>query len=453
MARGKGKLRRKQSLLDKSTAKGPKDANPKSMVIRIGAGEVGASVSQLVQDVRLVMQPDTALRLKERRANKLRDYTTMCGPLGVTHLMLFSRSETGNTNLRIARTPRGPTLHFRVEEYSLCKDIFRAQKHPRNGANDYQMAPLLVMNNFITTDAERETLGDAAPPKHLEKLVTDMFQGLFPPIQPHTTPLQSIKRVLLLNRETSKDGDNGTVTVTLRHYAITTKVTGLPKAVRRLHAAEKLIGSREKKKRGLPNLGGLADVADYMLDPSAAGYTSASETELDTDAEVEVAATVTRKVLSKKDRDRAAAGEAGRKASSRGGGPKVEKRAVKLVELGPRLKLRLTKVEEDLCGGRIMWHEYITKSADEIKKMEEVWDQRNKEKEERRRIQKENIERKRKERAEQGEQAGEDEDEDEEMDDFDEYDLDDDVWHDGDVKGAKDVEEENEEDEEMDDDE
>ena len=37
---------------------------PKSMVIRIGAGEVGPSVSQLVQDVRTVMEPDTAIRLK-----------------------------------------------------------------------------------------------------------------------------------------------------------------------------------------------------------------------------------------------------------------------------------------------------------------------------------------------------------------------------------------------------
>ena len=39
---------------------------PKSMVIRIGAGEVGPSVSQLVQDVRTVMEPDTAIRLKVR---------------------------------------------------------------------------------------------------------------------------------------------------------------------------------------------------------------------------------------------------------------------------------------------------------------------------------------------------------------------------------------------------
>jgi ribosome biogenesis protein SSF1/2 len=380
---------------------------------------------------------------QERRANKLRDYTTMCGPLGVSHLLLFSRSEAGNTNMRLARTPHGPTLHFRVEKYSLCKDIAKSIRHPRANAADYQVAPLLVMNNFMTSDAERERLGDAAPPKHLEKLVTDMFQGLFPPIQPHTTPLHTIKRVLLLHREPPSE-EGGSCTISLRHYAITTKVTGIPKALRRLHLAEKLIGSRDKtKKRALPNLGALEDVADYMLDPSAAGYTSASDTEADTDAEVEVAAPVRQRVLSRKEKERLAAGdESSTRAAARSAAPCVEKRAVKLVELGPRLKLRLTKVEEDVCTGKIMWHEYITKSAAEVKAMEKKWAQRNAQKAERRRIQKENVERKRKEKADRGEAPAEGEEgegdddeivgeEDDEMD-YDEYDMDDDVWHDED---------------------
>lgn len=42
----------------------PSNIEPKSMVIRIGAGEVGPSVSQLVKDVRLLMEPGTASRLK-----------------------------------------------------------------------------------------------------------------------------------------------------------------------------------------------------------------------------------------------------------------------------------------------------------------------------------------------------------------------------------------------------
>ncbi len=116
---------------------------PKSMVIRIGAGEVGPSVSQLAKDVRAMMEPGTASRLKERKANRLRDYITMAGPLGVTHLLLFSRSETGNTNLRLAITPRGPTLHFRVEKYSLCKDVRKALKHPK-GTNKEFLTPPLV---------------------------------------------------------------------------------------------------------------------------------------------------------------------------------------------------------------------------------------------------------------------------------------------------------------------
>ncbi|KAJ4350254.1 rRNA-binding ribosome biosynthesis protein [Didymosphaeria variabile] len=426
MARGTSG-RRKQSVADKQAVQKPKEGNPKSMVIRIGAGEVGSSVTQLVQDVRQVMQPDTAVRLKERRANKLRDYTTMAGPLGVTHLLLFSRSESGNTNMRLAKTPHGPTLHFRVEKYSLSKDIMKSVKHYRADANAYNVAPLLVMNNFLTSDADRDKLGEAAPPKHLEKLVTDMFQGLFPPIQPHTTPLHTIKRVLLLNREPPKENDNGTITVSVRHYAITTKITGVPKAIRRLHAAEKLIKSREKKGRGLPNLGKLEDVADYMLDPSAAGYTSASDTEADTDAEVEVTAPVRTKVMSKKERERLKLGEGASK--SKASGPRVEKRAVKLVEIGPRLKLRLTKVEEDVAGGKVMWHEFVTKTKEEQKELDVLWEKRNKEKAERRRIQRENIEKKRKERGEKGEDEV---DEDEEMEDVDEYDMDDDVWHDED---------------------
>ena len=117
--------------------------DPKSMVIRIGAGEVGSGGSQLVADVRKVMEPGTATRLKERKANKLRDYVTMTGPLGVSHLLLFSRSENGNTNMRAAVTPRGPTLHFRVEKYSLAKDVQRAQRYPRGGGKEFLTPPLV----------------------------------------------------------------------------------------------------------------------------------------------------------------------------------------------------------------------------------------------------------------------------------------------------------------------
>ena len=407
---------------------------PKSMVIRIGAGEVGPKVSQLVKDVRSMMEPGTASRLKERHSNRLRDYTAMAGPLGVSHLLLFSRSTTGNTNLRLALTPRGPTLHFRVEQYTLCKDVQKAQRHPRGGGKEYLTAPLLVMNNFIspTVDATQPTV-----PKHLESLTTTIFQSLFPPISPQSTPLSSIRRVLLLNREIPKTSPNpntsksetkgdGAYVLNLRHYAITTRRTGLPRGIKRLNAAEKMLKQNRKSKRGLPNLGKLEDVADYLLDPSTAaggGFTSGSETEVDTDAEVEVLETNTRKVLSKKQMAALRTRNGDEKSHSRGQ-PNVEKRAVKLVELGPRMRLRMTKVEEGVCEGKVMWHESIEKTAEEVKEMERVWEARRTEKAERKRVQKENVLRKRNEKRARSKKAngegknlddGEEEDEDEDM--------------------------------------
>ncbi|RAH54926.1 ribosome biogenesis protein Ssf2 [Aspergillus piperis CBS 112811] len=392
---------------------------PKSMVIRVGASEVGSSVSQLVKDVRTMMEPDTAVRLKERKSNRLRDYTTMTGPLGVTHLMLFSKSATGNTNMRLALTPRGPTLHFQVENYSLCRDVEKALKRPRGGGQDHKTPPLLVMNNFNSPNATE----DSKVPKRLESLSTTIFQSLFPPINPQATPLSSIRRVMLLNRELAPEGEETEhYVLNLRHYAITTKKTGVSKRIRRLDPKE--IRNREKKGAAVPNLGKLEDAADYLLDPSAAGYTSASETEMDTDAEVEVAESTTKKVLSKRELQRMKAGEKEKAQKKLSNAPGVEKRAVKLVELGPRMKLRLLKVEEGLCEGRVMWHDFIKKSEEEVTKLDKNWDQKKKEKEQRKKEQKANIEKKKQAKAQakaEGKEVEDDDEDDVEMDEDDEW--------------------------------
>ena len=358
----------------------------------------------------------------------------MAGPLGVSHLLLFSRSNTGNTNLRLAVTPRGPTLHFRVEKYSLSKDVQKALKHPKTSKKDYLTPPLLVMNNF-TSPASADG-SEPAVPKHLESLTTTIFQSLFPPISPQSTPLASIRRVLLLNRElprSSSDtpsGDSGGYTINLRHYAITTKRTGLSRGIRKLNAAERLSLGR-KRKGGIPNLGKLDDVADYLLDPAAAGgFTSGSESEVETDAEVEVLENNARKVLNKKQMN---AIRSGNEKVQNPEFPSVNKKAVKLVEIGPRMKLRMTKVEEDVCSGKVMWHEYIKRSQEDVQAMEKVWDKRRSEKAERRRIQKENVERKRKEKGgkekdeenkEDVDQLGDEDWDDEDFDDEDEMEID-----------------------------
>lgn len=399
----------------------PGDRTPKSMVIRIGASEVGPSVSQLVKDVRSMMEPQTATRLKERRSNKLRDYTTMAGPLGVTHLLLFSRSTNGNTNLRLALTPRGPTMHFRVEKYSLCKDVHKSMKRPKTGGSEYMTAPLLVMNNFNSQPKEGEEQQPKIP-KHLESLTTTVFQSLFPPINPTTTPLKSIKRILLLDRSPQDtSSDKAEYVLNLRHYAIETRTAkSVPKPLRRLDAAEKLTHAGQKRKRGaLPNLGKLDDVADYLLDPQADGFTSGSDSEPDTDAEVEILAPTTQKVERRNAKREGTHDRRDPRAN-------VERRGIKLHELGPRLRLRLTKVEEGICGGKVMWHEYIHKTKEELREMDKVHEKRRQEKDRRRAEQKANVARKRADRKARG-QPEEDED-DEDLDE----DMEDDEWDDED---------------------
>jgi ribosome biogenesis protein SSF1/2 len=379
----------------------------------------------------------------------------MAGPLGITHLLLFSRSASGNTNLRIALTPRGPTLNFKVERYSLCKDVRRALKHPQSGEREHKTPPLLVMNNFLT-NTETES-GDAAgngpegkeedkgkAPRHLESLTTTVFQSLFPPISPQNTPLSSIRRVLLLNRELSTSGANGdvgTYTINLRHYAITTRTSGVSRGVRKLDRLAKSASHSRQAKKGLPDLGKLQDVSEFLLDPAnAGGFTSGSESEGETDGEVEVMAPKTTKVLNRRKwealkRRQADGAERGSKPtepeeegeadeandadstatpsvhSSKGN---VEKRAIQLTELGPRLRLRLVKVEEGVCGGKVMWHEFVSKTKAEEKELERRWGERRRIKEERKKKQKEDVERKRKEREARGEAADGDEGEEDE---------------------------------------
>lgn len=315
------------------------------------------------------------------------------------------------------------------------------------------------MNNFTSPTSTATT----SIPKHLENLATTVFQSLFPPISPQRTPLSSIRRVLLVNREYPKENEEdkdaseqGTYVLSIRHYAITTRpLVPLSRGLKRLRAASSHARSRAQKpqptregeqgialddgsskqkpksrtgsKASLPNLSRLGDVADYLLDPSAAGYTSASETEIDTDAEVEVYEPTAKRVLNRREREKlrqAVHGEnrstetepmdadgeedespqsdeeqksnRASKTSNNIPPPPPQKRAIKLTELGPRLRLRLVKVEEGLCEGKVLWHEFVTKTAEEEKALDDVWEGRRKVKEERRRLQKENVERKKK---------------------------------------------------------
>ena len=100
-----------------------------------------------------------------RKNNVLKDFVTVAGPLHVTHFIIFTKTDKG-CYMRITRLPRGPTLTFKIANYSLCCDVISSLKRHNMEAKQFQHHPLLVMNNFS---------GEGL---HL-KLMTTMFQNLF----------------------------------------------------------------------------------------------------------------------------------------------------------------------------------------------------------------------------------------------------------------------------------
>lgn len=336
---------------------------PKSFIIR--TGKVPRSVSTLVQDTRKVMEPNTATRLRERNNNKLKDFISMAGPIGVTHLLIFGQTEAG-TNLRILRAPRGPTLTFRVNKYALAKDVQASSRRPTPPGSEFVTPPLLVLNNF--GGEERQI-----------KLLVATFQNLFPPIQVQSMKLSQARRIVLLNY------NSATGTIDWRHYLISVRPVGVSKSVRRVVEGTRSRSSSSK----LPNLSSTQDISDYILNRTSTGgpgsefETDASEAE----SEAEDVADPRNKVHL---HDRYV---------GRGNAANTQK-AVRLREIGPRMELKLVKIEEGCNEGAVLFHEYIKKSAQEQTQQHRDHVEKLKLQQQRREEQEQNVERKRAEKAE-----------------------------------------------------
>jgi ribosome biogenesis protein SSF1/2 len=149
---------------------------PHSMVIH--RGQVENDIKQLIQDVRRVMLPYTAAELKATKKNSLKDFVAIAGPLHVTHLLLFTQTELGD-NMKIIRVPRGPSLHFKLLEYSLNNDVLNVQKKRHTHQKQFLHQPLLILNGF--GGAQKPNDENSKPDFHLKLLATTL-QNMFPTI-------------------------------------------------------------------------------------------------------------------------------------------------------------------------------------------------------------------------------------------------------------------------------
>ena len=63
-----------------------------------------------------------ASNLKVRKGNVMKDFLTIAGPMNVSHLLTFSKTNE-SVSFRLITTPKGPTLSFKVEEFVLRKYV------------------------------------------------------------------------------------------------------------------------------------------------------------------------------------------------------------------------------------------------------------------------------------------------------------------------------------------
>mmetsp|Transcript_7479 Transcript_7479/g.13015 ORF Transcript_7479/g.13015 Transcript_7479/m.13015 type:complete len:459 (+) Transcript_7479:120-1496(+) len=322
---------------------------PKSIVVR--HGKSNKYVTQLVEDLRKVMMPYTALRLKERKNASLKDYTHVAGPLGVTHCMVVQQGKKA-PNLKIARLPYGPTISFRVQNYALGHQVRSVQKKAVDIKSVLGEPPLVVLNNF-----EDDILADK---RHL-KIASLTFQSLFPAINVRTVKLEACKRVLLLHLNEEEE------TIDVRHYAVRTKVHGVSRNIKSVVVNNKV-----------PNLGHTEDIADLLYSRSGA---MTSDSEFEEDAKVQTDAHMPKhgtRIGAKRDLL---------------SGPVQS--VVKLSEIGPRMTLQMVKVEDGIFTGEVQYHAYEQRSAEEIERLRAIHEEKERLRLERKEAQEANVEKKR----------------------------------------------------------
>jgi len=311
----RGRAAKKARLAQQTSSAATENARRNSMVIH--KGDVGRSVRQLVRDVRRVLEPFTASNLKVSRSNVLKDFVAVSGAMSVSHLFMFTKSDAA-VNLRLICTPRGPTFTFQIQNYVLSRDIISMQKRPVSFETQLLHHPLLVLNNFAASNKLDHV-----------KLTQAAFQNVFASINVNTVKLKDIRRCALLNYDPSDES------IDFRHYSIVFAPSGISRS------AKKLMQSK------VPKMGRYDDVSEYFLNP---GQLSESEYEIDGAAGENSVDTSTQPITSR-------------------GCRQADKCAIRLVEIGPRMKLKLIKIEQGICDGETLFHAYVKKSKQEIEEI------------------------------------------------------------------------------------
>lgn len=275
----------------------PDDESPRSFVIRMPTIQSNA-LAELAHNVRRVMMPNTAINLREKKGNKLKDFVAVAGNLSISHFLLFGQTMLHAT-LRMCHFPQGPSLFFNIQEYSLMKDLIVQNQTGLPSvfsSAEYKNPPLVLLNGFPEDDP-------ISSEQRAISLTATFLQNMFPPIR-ISSKSSDVKRIVLFHHE---DG-----LIYFRHYRVLVSDKSISRPVRSiLHASS----SQAATRRIHQTLSKVEDISDLVLD------------QLETASDAEDTAS----------------------SSS--------KRSVKVSEIGPRMTLSLIKIRQGFGDdGTILYH-------------------------------------------------------------------------------------------------
>lgn len=166
--------------------------------------------------------------------------------------------------------------------------------------------------------------------------------------------LTQARRIVLLNYNAA------TNSIDWRHYLISVRPVGVSRNVRRvIEGTTRSAGASsggvtgkatsqgslatKRKSRSLVNLADAGDIAEYVLGRQAAegAETDASEAESEAEdmADPRMAVELSQNYVGR-------------------GNAADQARAVRLREIGPRMELKLMKIEEGMSGGEVLYHDH-----------------------------------------------------------------------------------------------
>jgi len=205
----------KKLTLANETDKDIIESVPRSLVFHRSSVPVGKYLKRLEEDLKSVMLPYTALKTEVSSKASFKDIVQYATKVWISHFLILSLTEV-SPMLKIAKLPLGPTLTFRIKEYTTRDQLndFRASLKRSFGLNYTHYTepmkanpPLIIMNKFsaaYTVD------------KPYLKVVQSTLQHMFPPLDLDTFQLHN-RRVVLFEYDPEND------TIEWRHYAITIK--------------------------------------------------------------------------------------------------------------------------------------------------------------------------------------------------------------------------------------